>query len=67
MIPDFDPAAQEDIRQAEWDRKMELLKRCFICKELLYPGVRFHTACGCTLCTSCVEELNNNEDIVEFE
>lgn len=68
MIPDsYDPIYQEEQRQAEWDRIEEHLQRCHICRRLLYPGDKIHVANFFVVCSSCVEELNENEDIVELD
>jgi hypothetical protein len=65
-LPDcYDPAAQEDRRQAEWDEFADLLPVCALCHRRLYPGDKFHTASHMAICPSCVEELNENPDVVE--
>lgn len=65
-LPDcYDLAAQEDRRQAEWDEFADLLPVCTLCRRRLYPGDKFHTASHMVVCPSCVEELNENPDLVE--
>lgn len=65
-LPDcYDPATQEDWRQAEWDELADLLPVCTLCHRRLYPGDKFHTASHMVVCPSCVEELNENPDVVE--
>ena len=63
----YDPVAQEEQRQADWDRFAEDLPVCTLCRKRLYPGDRFHTASFMVVCPACVEELTENIDIVEVE
>lgn len=66
VIPDcYDPVRQEEQRQAEWDKLVELLPVCTLCKRKLYPEEKFHTASHQIVCTRCMDELNENIDIVE--
>ncbi len=66
MLPDcYDPACQEDQRQAEWDEYADTLPVCTACRRRLYPGDKFHTT-GCIIvCSSCKDELDENVDVVE--
>lgn len=65
-LPDcYDPAAQEDRRQQEWDEFADMLPVCTLCRRRLYPGDKFHTAKHAVICPQCLEELNDNEDEVE--
>lgn len=67
-IPDcFDPVYQEEQRQAKWDRFIDKLPVCTLCRKLLLPGQKIHTASFMVVCSSCVEELNENVEIVEEE
>ena len=61
----YDPITREEQRQAEWDRYVEKLPACTLCRRNLFPGQKFHTAGHLIVCTSCVEELNENIEIVE--
>ena len=66
LIPDcYDPAAQEDRRQKEWDEYADALPVCTLCHRRLYPGDKFHTASHMVVCPRCVEELQEDENIVE--
>lgn len=67
-IPDcYDPVYQEEHRQAELDKFLDSLPCCTLCNRTLYPGDKFHTASYMIVCPSCVEELNENKDIVELD
>ncbi len=61
----YDPVAQEDCRQARWDCFAAKLPECTLCRKKLLPGDKFHTAGCMAVCPSCVEELNENIEIVE--
>ena len=66
LIPDcYDPVFQEERREAEWDAFADTLPVCTLCHRKLYPGDKFHTASHWIVCPRCVEELQENEDIVE--
>lgn len=65
-IPDcYDPVAQEERRQTRWDRAVDKLPMCTLCRKKLFPGDKFHTAGCMAVCPSCVEELNENIEILE--
>lgn len=65
-LPDcYDPVFQVERREAEWDAFVDMLPVCTLCKRKLYPGDKFHTASYWIVCPRCVEELQENEDIVE--
>ena len=67
-IPDcYDPVRQEEERQADWDRFVEKLPVCTLCRKTILPGGRMHTAGLMVVCSSCVEELNDDYEIVEEE
>lgn len=66
QIPDcYDPVAQEEHRQARWDRFAGKLPECALCRKKLLPGDKFHAAGCMAVCPSCVEELNENIEILE--
>lgn len=66
IIPDcYDPVRQAERREAEWDNFIEKLPACTLCRKTLFPGEKFHTASYMIVCHSCVEELNENIEIVE--
>lgn len=65
-IPDcYDPVAQEERRQARWDRLVEKLPTCALCRKKIFPGDKFHTTGCMPVCFSCVEELVDNVEILE--
>ena len=61
----YDPVAQEERRQARWDRLVDKLPVCTLCKKTLHPGDVFHTAGCMPVCPSCVDELHQNIEILE--
>lgn len=66
VIPDcYDPQIQEDHRQRQWDEFADTLPVCTLCRRRLYPGDKFHTASFMVVCPRCLEELQENEDVVE--
>ena len=65
-IPDcYDPVHQAEQREAEWDRLVENLPVCTLCRKTIFPGGKLHTANCMVVCPSCVEELNENIEILE--
>lgn len=65
-IPNFyDPVHQAEQREAEWDRFVEKLPVCTFCRERIFPGRKVHTACCMVVCSSCVEILNDDYEILE--
>lgn len=68
MIPDcYEPDVQEERRQKELDDLAAILPVCVLCNQRLYPGARVHIARCRVVCSHCLEELMENEDIVELE
>ena len=66
IIPDcYDPVYQAEQREAEWDTFAKKLPVCTVCRQKLSPGTKFHTASCVVVCASCLEELNENLEIVE--
>lgn len=66
MLPDcYDPVYQEERRQQEWDEYADALPVCTLCRRRLYPGDKFRTARYQIVCTRCMDELGENEDVVE--
>lgn len=63
----YDPVYQEERRQMELDKLCDGLPCCTFCRRTLYPGDKFHMACHQIVCTSCKEELDDNEDVVELD
>lgn len=61
----YDPVSREEKRQSEWDAFVEKLPACTLCHKTLFPGEKFHDAGHLIVCSSCVEELNENSYIVE--
>lgn len=66
IIPDcYDPVRQAERREAEWDSFIEKLPACTLCRKTMFPGEKIHIASFMIVCHSCVEELNENIEIVE--
>ena len=66
IIPNcYDPIYQAEQREAAWDRLVENLPVCTLCRKTVFPGGKLHTANCRVVCSSCVEELNENIEIVE--
>lgn len=61
----YDPAHQAEQQEAEWDRFVEQLPVCTLCRERIFPGSRVHTAHFMAVCSSCVEILNDDYEILE--
>jgi hypothetical protein len=61
----YDPAHQAEQREAEWDRFVEQLSVCTLCRERIFPGSKVHTAHFMAVCSSCVEILNDDYEILE--
>ena len=61
----YDPVVREERRQARWDRITSKTPDCVLCRKKLLPGDKFHTAGCMAVCPSCVEELNENIEILE--
>lgn len=67
-IPDcYDPVAQAEQREAEWDSFMEKLPICTLCGTRIRPGDKVHAAHSQVVCASCVEILNDDYEILEEE
>ena len=67
-IPDcYDPIYQAEEREAKWDRYVEKLPVCTLCRSRIFPGSKIHTACCMVVCASCVETLNDDYEILEEE
>ena len=62
----YDPARQEERRQADWDKYTENLPVCAICGRLVHYAEKYHTAHGENVCCECLEELTENTKTVEF-
>lgn len=66
-----DPAAEEDLRQYEWDKYMENLPECCVCENHIHPGQRkYRIAIGrieATFCEDCFEELRESGEIYQKE
>lgn len=61
----YDPVFQAERRETQWDRLVDTLPVCTLCKRKLFPGDKFHTASYMIVCPRCVDELNENIEIVE--
>lgn len=65
-IPDcYDPIHQVEKREADWDRFAANLPVCKLCRKAMHPGQKIHTASCMIVCSSCVEILNDNFEILE--
>lgn len=66
MIPDFcDPVHQDEVRQAEWDRRAEDFPRCGCCGDSIDPGDHYHEHLRLFLCHRCFNRLEDNEILME--
>lgn len=61
----YDPVVQAERRESDWDKFVDKLPACTLCKRPLFPGDKFHTVGSLTACSRCVDELNENFDFVE--
>jgi len=61
----YDPVHQAEQREAEWDRYVEKLPVCTLCRERIFPGNKVHTAHFMAVCSYCVEILNDDYEILE--
>lgn len=61
----YDPVYQAEQREAEWDRFVEKLPVCTLCRCRISPGNKIHTAHKMVVCASCVETLNDDFEFVE--
>ena len=61
----YDPVHQAEQRETEWDRFVEKLPACTLCRERIFPGSKVHTAHFMVVCSSCVEILNDDYEILE--
>ncbi len=61
----YDPIHQAEQREAAWDRLIKDIPVCTLCRKQIFPGDKFHTAGCMPVCPSCVEELNENIEILE--
>ena len=65
-IPDcYDPAVQEDRRQAEWDAKCEASPRCDECGGSLYPHDTYTELDVKLYCEKCVYLHTHSTDDLE--
>ena len=65
-IPDcYDPIAQEDRRQVEYDAKCEVFPRCDECGGSLYPHDTYTELGGKLYCEKCVSDNTRLVDNLE--
>ena len=65
QIPDcYDPVYQAEQLALEQDKLMEDTVCCTFCRRTLYPGEKIHVAGFRVVCPSCLEELQENIEIV---
>lgn len=67
MYDNSEPYVQEELHRKNLDAVENRLPVCTLCRQRLYPGARIHTARHQIICSHCLEELEENEDIVELE
>lgn len=63
----YDPVRQAERREAKWDRYLAKFPVCAICRKVILPGSKLHAARCATVCSSCMELLNDNCEIIEEE
>lgn len=61
----YDPVIQEERRQKAWDDFVDDLPVCKLCGHSVYPGDRYHETYASVVCSSCMDELRENECILE--
>ena len=61
----YDPAEQEDCRQAEWDTKCEAFPHCAECGGSLYPHDTYTEIGGHLYCGKCISENTYSVDNLE--
>lgn len=66
QIPDcYDPAVQEDARQAAWDAKCDAFPRCEECGGSLYPHDTYTEIGGKLYCEECIRQHTHSVDNLE--
>ena len=64
-IPDcYDPVYQAEQLAMEQDKLTKDACRCHLCRRTMYPGDKIHVASFFVVCPSCIEELQENAEIV---
>ena len=66
MIPDcYEAFAQEERRQAEYDKRSAKWPRCTICGKKIQAGDEAHQTRGKFVCAYCFDELEGDVFFVE--
>ncbi len=64
-IPDcYDPIYQAEQMALQQDKLMENTCCCHLCRRTMYPGDKIHVASCFVVCPSCLEELQENIEII---
>lgn len=63
----YDPIIQAERREKDWDDHTIKLPCCALCRRRLYPGEYYREARNKPVCTSCFDQLSENEEIVDVE
>lgn len=61
----YDPIYQAEQLALEQDKLMENAVQCSVCRRTLYPGDKCHAHRKVIVCPSCLEELEDNIEIIE--
>lgn len=61
----YDPIYQAEQLALEQDKLMENAVQCSVCRRTLYPGDKCHANRKVIVCPSCLEELQDNIEIIE--
>lgn len=61
----YDPVLQAERLAMEQDKRMERTMCCRVCGCTLYPGDKYHQCLKTVVCTSCLEELVESEEVVD--
>lgn len=61
----YDPIYQAEQLALEQDKLMENAVQCSVCRRTLYPGDKCHAHRQVIVCPSCLEELQDNIEIIE--
>lgn len=61
----YDPIYQAERLAMEHDKLMENTVQCSVCRRTLYPGDKYHANRKVIVCPSCLEELQDNIEIIE--
>lgn len=63
----YDPVFLAEQLAMEQDKLMEKTLCCSVCRCTLYPGNKYHKHLHTVVCPSCLEELAESTEIVDYE